>query len=231
MSSADVLVEVKEIFRKTWTRTPARDVPAIEALALSGNQGVELDGTVLYADMADSTALVNSYRDEFAAEVYRAYLLAACRVIKVTGGEITAFDGDRVMAVFVGDNKNSAAAKCGLHMNAMVRGINAAIKSQYPNTAFTLAHCVGVDTSPLFVTKTGVRKYNDLVWVGAAANYAAKLSAMNDPGYPTLVTERVYNLLNDKSKFGGTPRSNMWEKSNWPATGQTIYRSSYYWDF
>ena len=33
---------------------------------------------------------------------------------------------------------------------------------------------LGIDTSKLFVARTGIRKSNDLVWVGRAANYAAK---------------------------------------------------------
>ena len=36
---------------------------------------------------------------------------------------------------------------------------------------------VGIDTSELFVARTGIRRANDLVWVGRAANHAAKLSA------------------------------------------------------
>jgi len=35
---------------------------------------------------------------------------------------------------------------------------------------------VGIDTSALFVARIGVRNDNDLVWVGRAANYAAKLT-------------------------------------------------------
>ena len=52
---------------------------------------------------------------------------------------------------------------------------------------------VGVDTSELLVAKTGIRTVNDLVWVGRAANYAAKLSSRLAPA--TQITSDVYDQL------------------------------------
>jgi class 3 adenylate cyclase len=229
-TTTDILTEVKLILSKTWAREAGRQAPDIEAVALGANHGKDIEAAVLYADMADSTKLVDSYKEEFAAEMYKVFLVGACRVIRYHDGEITAFDGDRVMAVFFGNLKNTNAAKAALHLHYVVIEINKAIKAQYASTAFSLAYCVGIDTSKLLVTKTGIRQYNDLVWVGPAANHAAKLSALNEPGFPTLITERVYNKLNDSAKLGGTPKQNMWEKRTWTQTGQTIYRSSFWWD-
>jgi hypothetical protein len=48
--------------------------------------------------------------------------------------------------------------------------INPAQQAFYTKSDFTMKHVVGVDTSGLFVAKTGVRRANELVWVGRAAN-------------------------------------------------------------
>ena len=231
MKSTEVSKEIRAIFDGRWTTAQGRQVPDTERIKLSGNDAVEIDGTVLYSDMADSTRLVDDYKSSFAAEIYKAYLLAACRVIRSESGEITAFDGDRVMAVFVGDYKNSFAVQAALKIHYIVREINLVLKECYPETSYSLSHCTGIDTSKLLVAKTGIRASNDLVWVGRAANYAAKLSALNEPGFPTMITEAVYNVLNDNSKYGGNPRRDMWEKRTWTATGKTIYRSSWWWKF
>ena len=45
-------------------------VPESENLALT-NDAVTLDATVLYADLADSTGLVDKYTADFAAEIYK----------------------------------------------------------------------------------------------------------------------------------------------------------------
>jgi class 3 adenylate cyclase len=229
MTKEQVLAEIRSIFQDKWTIRDGKVVPDTDDIAL-GNQAVKLDATVLYADMADSTGLVDHYKHEFAAEIYKAYLIGACRVISDLDGTITAFDGDRVMAVFIGDRKNTNAAKCALTLNALVNEVNSLLKSSYPNTAFKLRHTVGVDTSDILVVRTGIRNANDLVWVGRAANYAAKLSAIGEEGYPTYITEGVYTRLSDEAKYGGQPRTNMWEKRTWAAKGIVVYRSSWSWD-
>lgn len=229
MTSEEILKEIRAIFGKKWSTREGRQVPEAKDLAL-GNDAVTMSGTVMYADMADSTGLVNGFRPWFAAEVYKAYLLGACRVIRNHGGEITAFDGDRVMAVFLGEYKNTNAVKAALQINYLVTKTNEMLHAAYPTTVYTLRQTVGIDTSDLFVARTGIRNANDLVWVGRAANYAAKLSALGEQGYPTYITEDVFTKLNDEAKFGGPDKRPMWEKRIWTERQMTVHRSSWWWE-
>lgn len=225
----EIQEEVKEILKTNWERRDGNVVPEPDDVQL-GNDAVCLDGTVLYADLADSTALVKGFKDHFAAEVYKAYLVSACRLIRLNEGVITAFDGDRVMAVFIGNFKNSSAAKTALMINYVVREvINKLIKEQYPKTEFQMQQAVGIDTSKLFIARTGIRGSNDLVWVGRAANYAAKLCALREGSYASYITEDVFNALSDTSKNGGNPKQCMWEKVTWTSQGINVYRSSWHW--
>ena len=189
-----------------------------------------MEATVLYADLDDSTRLVDTKKAWFAAEVYKTYLVCAARIIRSEGGEVTAYDGDRIMAVFIGRAKNSVAACVALKINyAVQKIINPAIRKQYADSRYSLKHVVGIDTSKLFVARTGIRGANDLVWVGRAANYAAKLSSRAGPS--TQVTDTVYARLNDDSKFGGDGR-NMWTPDVAAEIGgKKIYTSSWYWEF
>ena len=224
----DLNSAVGQILKERWSERRGRVVPDPDDLRLS-NDAVTLDGTVLYADLDDSTNLVDTMSPKFAAEVYKCYLVCAARIIRSEGGEITSYDGDRIMAVFIGDSKNSDAARTALKINyAVQKIINPAIQTNYPNRAYTVKHVVGIDTSPLFVARTGIRGDNDLVWVGRAANYAAKLSARD--GAPTQITAEVYNVLHKNSKFGSDGR-NMWT----PTTarelgGKRIYTSDWWWE-
>lgn len=106
--TTDLTKEVDDVFRVSWQKRIGYVVPEPADIKL-GNDVVELEGTVLYADLAESTKLVDSETDTFAAEVYKTYLLCAARIIRKNGGVITAFNGDRVMAVFLGDSKNAAS--------------------------------------------------------------------------------------------------------------------------
>lgn len=225
----DLASNVVNIFATNWAARAGQQVPDPVDVNL-GNDAVTLNATVLYADLAESTALVDKYKKPFAAEIYKTYLLCASKLIKNEGGEITAFDGDRVMGVFIGDAKNTSAARCALKINYAVREIiNPAIKAQYPQDSYEVRQSVGIDTSELFVARTGMRGSNDLVWVGRAANYAAKLCSLREGSYSSWITKDVYDMLANDAKFGGEGNSPMWEARNWPARGITVYCSSWMW--
>ena len=172
--------------------------------------------------------MVDHYKKHFSAEVYKTYLYATAKVIRSEGGEIVAYDGDRVMAVFIGDLKNTSAVRCGLKINWVAKNlVMPLIKKQYPSTEFALRHVVGIDTSELWAARTGIRGSNDLVWVGPAANYAAKLTEL-DAAYPTWITHRVYDKMTESVKTSSG--INMWEQRSWTAMNKlTIYRSNYSW--
>lgn len=159
----DLKAAVKKTFANAWTTRDGTIVPEADSIKLA-NDAVKMHGVVLYADIAESTGMVDSYKSEFAAEVYKAYLHCAAKVITSEGGVITAYDGDRIMSVYIGDSKNSAAAKTALKLNyARLKIVQPALETQYPDIAFKLQQVVGVDRSELFVARTGVRGANDLV--------------------------------------------------------------------
>ncbi len=133
------------------------------------------------------------------------------------------------MAVFTGRNKNSRAARTALKINyAVLEIINPAIGDQYPRGDYKVHHHVGIDTSQLYIARTGIRGANDLVWVGRAANYAAKLSARSGPA--TQITPDVYSKLNQDAKIGSDGR-NMWTQQRAHEIGiSAIFASDWYWE-
>lgn len=210
-----------------WTTRKGQKVPEDSDLKLT-NDGVELDATCLYVDMVQSTKLVDNYKPEFAAEIYKSFLYTSSKVIRFQGGTITAYDGDRVMAVYIGDSKNSNAAKTALKINYAVKKIiNPAIKKQY-NNDYEIKHVVGIDSSKLLVAKTGIRGSNDLVWIGKAGNHAAKLCDIRKEDYATWITKNVYNRLSDETKF--SKNKDMWKKHNWTQMDNIeVYASKFWW--
>lgn len=222
----DLTQEIKNIFATSWQERDGQKVPEAEDVKL-GNDAVKLQATVLYADLAESTSLVDGYKAWFAAEVYKSYLHCASKIIRAEGGIITAFDGDRVMAVFIGDLRNTAASRSALKINhAVVKIINPAIQAKF-STPYVAKHSVGVDTGTLFVARTGIRGSNDLVWVGRAANYAAKLCSLREANYASYITVDVYNGMADVVKVSSN--RSMSEQTTWPEKKISVYRSGWMW--
>lgn len=225
---ADLEKEVSTIFRSRWEERDGTVVPDDDSLTL-GNDATKLDATVLYADLADSTQLVDGQTASFAAEIYKTFLLSAAKIIRSENGVVTAYDGDRVMAVYIGNRKNTSAVRTAMKIHwAVLHIISPAVKGVYTSSTYALKHVVGIDTSNVFVAKTGVRGANDLVWVGRAANYAAKLASLPHT-YPSYITQEVYDVMNAEVKTSPDGRA-MWEAVRWDNfDNRIIYRSNWWW--
>ena len=221
--------KVREYARTPWGDIPdGYAIPAPEDLTF-GNTGRRLDACILYADIHGSTAMVNELTDTLAAEYYKAYLHCAAKIIKNNSGAPTAYDGDRVMAAFLGQGKEDAAVGAALQISfAVDEIINPQFLEMHTTNHRKLRHTVGIDLGKVLVSKIGVRVDSDLVWVGAAANYAAKLNSFSglDPDYPIRVTAELFSKLSHQSLLGSAGES-MWQGPYKNVDARLHYRTNY----
>ncbi len=224
----DLKKEARSFFRNKWDVTDGQVIPEPEDVGL-GNKAKKLDIAILYADMAESTNLVDGYKPLYAAEIYKSFLHTCCKIIRRNGGELISFDGDRIMGAFIGKSKNSTAAKTALNIKwGITHIVQAEHDAYYKEKGITINYSVGVDSGTHHVIRTGIRGGNDLVWVGKAANYAAKLSNHNWDPHHSIITNRIYSTLNDSSKFDGNGK-NMWLREYSDEIDEYVYKSSYHW--
>ena len=73
----EITSEITQIFRTNWSVRNGGKVPEAQDIKL-GNDAVKINATVLYADLKESTKMVNEYKKTFSAEVYKSYLTACC---------------------------------------------------------------------------------------------------------------------------------------------------------
>lgn len=224
----DLSNEISAAFKAQWQVEATRQVPEPEHLRLNSNHAKDLEiATVLYADMDGSTTMVDAHPWWFSAEIYRAYLRCAAAMIRLEGGVITAYDGDRVMAVFTGTAKNTTAVRCALKINYAVQDIIRPAIKAHPteHRDFIFKHKVGVDSSQLHAARVGVRGDNDIVWVGTAANHAAKLNSITRDE-PIWISAAVYENMHDSVKFH--QGVNMWQPFNWTEmNNRQVYATTY----
>jgi class 3 adenylate cyclase len=227
---ADIESSLDGVLKYKWPVTDARVVPEPKDVLLADAAKKLEMAVVLYADLDGSTIMVDTKKWWFSATVYKTYLHTAAKVIKSEGGIITAYDGDRVMAIFVGDDKFDRAARAAMKLNwCVIHIINPKLKARWSDLKdFSVRHNVGIDASDLHAVRTGVRGDNDLVWVGRAANYAAKLTTLS-ADTPTWITKRVFDALSSKLKVSSNGE-NMWKNFTWKAmNNHSICASSFWW--
>ena len=232
--SDDLSNDVQAIINKAWSTRNGQKVPSSSDIALAGG-AVELDATFLYADLGNSSKMAKELDRRVAAKIMKAFLATTARLVRYHGGTIVSFDGDRILGVFIGNSKNSTAAKCALQINYTVKDIiKPKFESKYDSVkkaSFSIRHGTGIDTGTVLAVRAGARGDNDLIWIGRAPNLAAKLSDLRESPNYTFITATVYNALNDSSKYGGKDKRNMWEQRTWKFLGDniTVYRSSWHW--
>lgn len=229
----DLKDKVFEFASEVWEGVPnGQVVPTTDRITFS-NSGIYLDAAILYADIRGSTKMVDSIDDELAAEYYKSFLHCAAKIIKSEGGDVVAYDGDRVMAVFLNEDRVDRAIRVAFKISFIVdRVINPTFFAIYKQDHRPLKHTVGIDAGKVLVAKTGVRDDNDLVWIGPAANYAAKLNSFDglDGAYPTRITTEAYALILDKSLIVSSS-GNVWEGPFKNLSTRKHYRSSFFQSF
>lgn len=199
------------------------------------DEAVKLPATYLYADMADSSGLVAASPPETVGKVFRLYLDLSVRIIRRNDGHIRSFDGDRVMGIFIGNERYDAAVKSAMQIKwACSDLIQPKIKAKYKSisdSGWVVRTGCGVASGDALIVRGGVRKSSsDLVSVGAAPNLAAKLSDVREEPYNVRIGAATYKQLSDNARL--SKGVNMWEGTYELKMGgksYKYYRSSYHW--
>ena len=204
---------VNDIHTEAWSIKDGQVVPRNEDIVLKDG-GRKVNATYLYAHLAESSKLAQTLNNDAATKIIRVSMSSASRIVRQYGGEIRSLDGDRVMAIFMGEDKNWNAVLATLGINwAVLEIIRPAIKSNWcDGEKFSdISHGIGIDPGEALIVRGGVRDHNDLISIGVVANVAAKLSELRG-SYSIRITDRVRVELNDKLLTYDEGRKRVWNK-------------------
>jgi len=190
-----------------------------------GNKGLTCEYAFLFIDIRKSSQLHEIYGFTKAAKIYQSFHDINVRVIEENSGSVRAFDGDRVMGVFVVGSKNSNAVKSAMQIQWAIRTI------LNPKLGTQITCGCGIDYGKILVTKIGKgrdKNNNDLVWIGKADNYASHLA--NDANNTIIISTNSYNVLIEDRKV--SDGKNMWQSKIITLKNGTkvnCYESTYGW--
>lgn len=223
---------VDTLFGTNFDQRDGRVVPATPDVVLKDG-AVKVEAAFLYTDLAGSAKLSKTCPWSTTAKIIRAFLDCATRLIIKHGGHVRSFDGDRVMGVFLGDSMNSSASICGREIHWAVRKIiQPAAAKQFKSISdagIEIRNCSGIDVGEVRAIRSGIRDNNDLIWIGKAASFSAKLSDLRDKGYHTYISSRTFSKLSDSAKYDSNGK-NIWESTNFTFAGEneTVYKSNHW---
>lgn len=232
-TAQDLINAVDDFFEGDYVITNGTAIPDVEDIAL-GNSGREMELAMLFIDIKESTKIVGSFRRQTAAKMYKSFLYGVARIALANGGDLRSFNGDGVLVVFNGDTKVNHAVKAAMQMKYFCNKIlkpkvDAYMQAHKEDDDIAFSFGIGIDVGNVLIVRGGIRgsNNNDLVWVGNATNYAAKLSGLATSTYSIYITSNVYSKLNDDRKY--SDGVNMWEKVNRDDFSIYLYKTSYHW--
>jgi class 3 adenylate cyclase/predicted ATPase len=183
--------------------------------------------SVLFCDLADSTALSARLDPEDLREVIGAYHRVVTEALRRQGGYVAKFLGDGVLAYFgwprAYEDDAERAVRAGLAATEAVRRLE--------TTVGPLAARVGIATGPVVVGEiVGEGEARERGVVGETPNLAARLQSLAEPGAVVLdeVTRRLTGALFECADLGeaalkGVPHP----VRAWRALGEGAIESRY----
>ncbi|MFN0203862.1 MAG: adenylate/guanylate cyclase domain-containing protein [Bacteroidia bacterium] len=175
------------------------NVPSVESYPklTFGNTGASGDFCFIFIDIRESSRLVSNYGEEKAAKIYESFHEICVRIIQTMGGSVRSFDGDRVMGVFAGSNKENDAVETAFYIGfAIEKDLN----TKFSPMIKPIRYGIGIETGETLVVKVGKgRDINtqDLIWLGEACNYASYYS--DKANNQIIISQKVYNKLVQKN--------------------------------
>lgn len=234
---SDFINETDNFFAGKYEVTQGNTIPSVTDIEL-GKKGRELELAMLFIDIRESTKIVDGFRRETGAKMYKSFLWSVTHIARMNGGEMCSFNGDGVLVAFNGNAKRSNATKAALQMNWYVKNVlrpkmHAYFENNQQLDEMKFNFGIGIDVGNILVVRGGIKgeNNNDLVWVGNATNYAVKYSGIKEDGYNIYIDEHVYKQLSDSSKYGPNSEGeivDMWEKRIWKDI--PVYRTSWWWE-
>ena len=135
--------------------------------------------TVLFCDLADSTALAERLDFEDLRELVREYHVACAREVAREGGHVSQYLGDG-MLVFFGyphahEDDAARAVRAALAVVEAMRGVNAGTAGAL---GVALALRIGIDSGPVVIGAAGDAGHRETQALGQTMNRAARLQSI-----------------------------------------------------
>ena len=204
----ELQTKIDEFFSGEYEITSGFKVPEVSDIPL-GKKGKEVELTMLFIDIKESTKIVDCSQRQTAAKMYKSFLWGVTQIARSNNGHLRSFNGDGVLVVFDGKSKNTNAVTAAMQMSWFVNDIlkpklQRRFSSNQELRGLDFNFGIGIDTGDILVIRGGIAgdNNNDLVWVGNATNYAVKFSSQSKTaGFKIIISGRVFTKLNDSVKY------------------------------
>lgn len=170
----EVTTDVDNYLAGTYDVTKPQDVPESDEVPL-GKKAMEFEATALFVDVRQSTDVTDSFRRQTAAKMTKAYFSGAVRIINRNGGAVRSFNGDGMLAFFIGGTRTSPSVKSAMQIDWFVTELlRPKFEKYFENNKSALGKALtfevgcGIDDGWIYAVKVGIRGGHERCRLGRA---------------------------------------------------------------
>lgn len=236
MLKDDIYNSVNSILDDHMDVKDVSTVPSIEDRQLTfGLSGKRFNNVCFFIDMRGSTKILEKHNANVVIKIHKAFFITILKIVNALDGEVRSFNGDSILAFFVGNDSNTieSAIEAAMKVKYMLLIDENSLKEKVLRKYDTEIDIgIGLDIGTTTVAKVGYSAKNskDLIWIGSNVNHSVKISDNRNRPNNIAITKRLYDNLTNTAKFS-TKGKNMWQQSScrYNDKNEVIHITDYYW--
>lgn len=172
-----VLKKIEEMLTESYSKVETSNIPKKHHLTFGNTVKIIKHTKILYIDMRKSREILSNATDFWSVKIHKSFLKAITHCIERRDGHLRSFNGDGVLAFFVGDYAASRAVRTAMDIKGFVLEINK-ILEDYDKDPIDFG--VGIAQGKVMVAKSGKagddQTKQDLIWIGTPVYVAVELA-------------------------------------------------------
>jgi len=230
----EALSQIKQYLNESYTRSTTNSVPKKNDLTF-GNTVKKLEhAKIFYIDMRKSRQILTDASDFWSVKIHKAFLRAVIHCIEKRDGHLRSFNGDGILAFFIGDNAASKAVRAAMDIKGFVNEINNILIKNDKNK---IDFGIGIAQGQVMIAKSGKggddQTKQDLIWIGVALYVAVELSELGKSPKNIWISNNVFNaVIKEGDPLNTLKQENEWiwfyENKTLNNGDQKVYHTAWY---
>ena len=229
--SEDIKNKVKDYVNSKYDVTEGYTIPGKEDIGFGAKAKKLKQVVVLFTDLRGSKKILSNNSSIDAGRAHKAFLFAAAKCIRDQDGYLRSFNGDSILAFYIGEKAAHRAVRSALKIKGAVDYI---VNPELEGKGISRVDFgVGIGIGEINVVKSGIpgEEINqDLLWIGwptyHAFGYGNKAKRPNN----IWISENVFSKIKSDSSLRYSGDKNIWTWSNEKISFGTfkVYMTTYH---
>lgn len=202
-TNQETLDKVDEYLNEAYVQEETRVVPKRTDLTFGNTAKKISHAVVVYIDMRKSRQILSDATTFWSVKIHRAFLLALTHCVEKRDGHMRSFNGDGIMAFFVGEKAASRAVRAAMDTKGFVLEINKHLEAEGIDE---IDFGIGIAQGGILVAKSGKSgddwTKQDLIWVGLPVYLAVELSELGGKSNNIWISNNVRITIGKEDHLG-----------------------------